>query len=58
MPVGVAGVAGMELVRDLGNAQGGLPFTVMVGASGNAVWRKLGETTFDELQRLAARFSA
>lgn len=48
-PIGLGGYAGMELLRALGNPQGGLPFTVVVDARGRAVRRKLGETSFDEL---------
>lgn len=48
-PIGLAGLTGTELVRALGNAQGGLPFTVVIDASGHIVQQKLGETSFDEL---------
>jgi thiol-disulfide isomerase/thioredoxin len=48
-PIGLAGLGGTELVRSLGNAQGGLPFSVLIGASGQVLQRKLGETHFDEL---------
>lgn len=47
--IGLAGLDGTELVKALGNAQGGLPFTVLVGANGQVRRRKLGETHFDEL---------
>ena len=47
--IGLAGLDGTELVRTLGNAQGGLPFTVLIGADGRVLQRKLGETSFDEL---------
>lgn len=55
MPVGLAGMAGTDLVRALGNAQGGLPFTVLVGSNKRIQWRKMGETTLEELRREAAR---
>ena len=48
-PIGLAGLGGTELVRSLGNAQGALPFSVLIGANGQVLQRKLGETTFDEL---------
>jgi thiol-disulfide isomerase/thioredoxin len=51
MPVGLAGLDGSELSRQLGNAQGGLPFTVMVAADGRLAQRRLGETSRDELNR-------
>lgn len=54
-PIGLAGLDGTELVRALGNTQGGLPFSVMVNAAGRVVQRKLGETHFDELRTWAER---
>lgn len=53
--VGIAGLDGTELVRLLGNAQGGLPFTVMIGTQGRVLQRKIGETNFDELAAWAGR---
>ncbi|HOB92922.1 MAG TPA: TlpA disulfide reductase family protein [Aquabacterium sp.] len=54
-PIGLGGLDGTELVRSLGNPQGGLPFTVLVGANGRVLQRKLGETSFDELAGWAGR---
>lgn len=54
-PIGLAGLDGTELVRSLGNASGGLPFSVLVGANGQVLQRKLGETNFDELSRWAGQ---
>jgi thiol-disulfide isomerase/thioredoxin len=42
-PVGMAGLAGVDLTRQLGNAAGGLPFTVVLGADGGVRQRKLGQ---------------
>jgi hypothetical protein len=47
--IGLAGLAGSELARGLGNPGGMLPFTVLIGADGKVLQRKLGETTHDEL---------
>ena len=47
--IGLAGYGGTELSKALGNAQGGLPFTVALDAAGAIVRRKLGETSYDEL---------
>jgi thiol-disulfide isomerase/thioredoxin len=52
-PVVLAGLEGLQLVRELGNAQGGLPFTVLVGADGKILQRKLGATTAQELRQWA-----
>jgi thiol-disulfide isomerase/thioredoxin len=49
MPVVLAGLPGTELARTLGNAQGGLPFSVMLDASGRVRHRKLGQTHYAEL---------
>ena len=54
-PIGMAGFAGSELARALGNTQGGLPFTVVFGASGDIVETKMGETHFGELAAWAQR---
>ena len=48
-PIGLAGLDGTALVRSLGNPSGGLPFSVLLGAQGQVLQRKLGETSFDEL---------
>jgi len=56
-PIGLAGLTGTELVRTLGNTQGGLPFTVVIDASGRIAHQKLGETSFEELAGWAASLS-
>ncbi len=48
-PVGLAGLGGSELSRALGNLAGGLPFTVVVGASGEVLQRRMGRLTQSEL---------
>ncbi len=48
-PVGLAGLAGTDLAKSLGNAAGGLPFTVFFKADGS-IWRqKMGQLTTDDL---------
>lgn len=42
MPVGLAGLDGIEFGRSLGNQQGGLPFTVVLRDDGSVQSRKLG----------------
>ena len=54
-PIGLAGLDGMDLLHGLGNAQGGLPFTVVINAAGQLVQRKMGETSFEELAGWAAK---
>ncbi len=54
-PIGLAGLEGAELMRQLGNDAGALPFTVMIDPRGQIAWRKLGETTMEELLARAER---
>ena len=48
-PVALAGLTGTELGRALGNQAGGLPFTVLFGADGNILQRKMGQLTEQDL---------
>lgn len=48
-PVGMAGLAGAELSKSLGNAVGGLPFTVVFGSSGVPLHRKIGKVLAEDL---------
>ncbi len=50
-PVLVAGMSGTELARKFGNAQGGLPFTVLIGADGQVKKTYLGKLKFEELRK-------
>ena len=52
--IGLAGMDGTDLMHGLGNPSGGLPFSVMIGADGRVLRRKLGETRFDQLAAWAA----
>lgn len=54
-PIGLAGLGGTDLSRQLGNTQGGLPFTVVFDAGGRPVARKLGPVTPAELAGWAER---
>ena len=56
-PQGLAGLTGSELTRTLGNAQGGLPFSVAFGRDGEPIWTKIGATHLAELRQLAASHS-
>lgn len=47
--IGLAGIAGTDLTRQLGNTAGALPFTVVFGRDGRVMHRKLGETSYEEL---------
>lgn len=50
-PLAVAGFAGTELSRNFGNAQGGLPYTVVINPDGTVKYRKMGRIHADELRR-------
>jgi len=50
-PVLVAGMSGTDLSRQFGNTQGGLPFTVLIGADGQVKKTYLGKLKFDELRK-------
>ena len=51
-PVGMAGLAGAELGRGLGNVAGGLPFTVVLGAKGAVLYRKMGRLHAEDLAKV------
>ncbi len=48
-PIGLAGAAGLELARALGNSAGGLPFSVVFGRDGKVLRTKLGALDEDTL---------
>jgi thiol-disulfide isomerase/thioredoxin len=50
-PVGIAGLGGAELSRSLGNAGGGLPYSVLWGRDGRVRERKLGQLSEADLTR-------
>jgi len=52
-PIGLAGLGGTELAKALGNESGGLPFTVVVGADGQVVQRRMGRVAAADLTRWA-----
>ena len=49
-PMGIAGLQGTDLVRNLGNTAGGLPFTLVVGADGIVAARKMGQLSPADLE--------
>lgn len=52
-PVALAGFAGIELSRSLGNLSGGLPFTVVFDAAGTLQHRKMGQVSKGDLHTWA-----
>lgn len=53
-PIGLAGFDGTALSAALGNAAGGLPFTVLIDRQGRLAQRKMGATSLQELQQWAS----
>ncbi|MCX8006367.1 MAG: TlpA family protein disulfide reductase, partial [Burkholderiaceae bacterium] len=54
--IGLAGLSGSDWMKGLGNDKGGLPFTLVIGADGQELFRKLGRVSEAELRSvLAAR---
>lgn len=53
-PVALAGFAGTDMARGLGNPSGALPFSVVFGADGVVLHRKLGKVSADELAQWAS----
>jgi thiol-disulfide isomerase/thioredoxin len=51
--IGLAGLTGTELGKSLGNAVGGLPFTVVLDAQGRLIQRKVGKLTPDDIKKWA-----
>ena len=53
-PVAMAGLGGTELSRQLGNTNGGLPFTVVIDSRGRIADRKIGKVDASDLAAWAA----
>jgi hypothetical protein len=49
-PVALAGLAGVQVSRNLGNTEGVLPFTVIFDANGQIKHRKIGQLQPSELK--------
>lgn len=48
-PVALAGLGGTDLSRQLGNTNGGLPFTVVFDSRGDVAQRKIGQVKPEDL---------
>jgi thiol-disulfide isomerase/thioredoxin len=49
--IGMAGLGGTELSRELGNLTGSLPFTVVFASDGQVAQRKLGRIVKQDLEQ-------
>lgn len=52
-PTGFAGLEGSQLMKNLGNTDGGLPFTLVIDAQGQVQMSKLGKLSAAEIQSWA-----
>ncbi|MEX1168477.1 MAG: TlpA disulfide reductase family protein [Hydrogenophaga sp.] len=52
-PVGMAGIGGVDLSRQLGNANGALPFTVVFDGAGRVRHQKIGKVSLSDLENWA-----
>ena len=50
-PIVIGGLEGSSLSKQMGNAQGALPYTVIINPKGKAVYTKLGKINEDELRK-------
>lgn len=57
-PILVAGADGLELMRQLGNGSGGLPYTLIVDGRGRVASRKLGAFKGSELEETLSNLPA
>jgi thiol-disulfide isomerase/thioredoxin len=56
--IGLAGLEGVDLARELGNSAGGLPFSVLFDGTGQLRERKLGQLHASDLARWRQAVSA
>lgn len=53
-PIALAGLGGTELSKAFGNTSGGLPFSVVIGTSGEVLQRRIGRVTAADLAQWAS----
>lgn len=53
-PIGLAGLEGTQLGKELGNVTGGLPFTVVFGPDGSIRQRRMGKVSRSDLDQWAS----
>lgn len=51
-PVLLGDLAGIDLAKRLGNDEGGLPYTVIVGRDGKIAGSQIGAISFDQLEKI------
>lgn len=56
-PIYVAGMGGIEFSKKMGNQQGGLPFTILIGSDGSIKKTYLGRLKMEVVRKDLASFS-
>ncbi len=56
-PLYIAGMGGIELAREMGNKQGGLPFTILFGTDGQIKKSYIGRLDMQEVRKDLGLFS-
>jgi thiol-disulfide isomerase/thioredoxin len=51
-PIVIGGLEGSILAKQMGNAQGALPYTVIINSKGKAIFTKLGKISEEELRKV------
>jgi thiol-disulfide isomerase/thioredoxin len=51
-PIVIGGLEGSNISRQMGNAQGALPYTVIINPKGKAIYTKLGKINEEELRKV------
>lgn len=57
-PILVAGHGGIQLMKEMGNSRGGLPYTILFDAQGQPIRHFLGQIDRDELDDILAGISS
>jgi thiol-disulfide isomerase/thioredoxin len=50
-PIVIGGLEGSNLAKQMGNAQGALPYTVIINSKGKAIFTKLGKISEEEIRK-------
>jgi thiol-disulfide isomerase/thioredoxin len=56
-PIGLAGLEGTDLAKNLGNTTGGLPYSVLIGPRGGILQRKMGQLKAEDLELWRAQLA-
>jgi thiol-disulfide isomerase/thioredoxin len=57
-PIALAGFDGIALSRTLGNASGGLPYSILISKNSTVLFKKEGQLTTNDLKSMSALLNA